>query len=49
MKTHQYETSVIWTGNLGRGTPSYTGYSRDHEMNFPVFHRPEVLTADVAG
>lgn len=27
---HTYETRVEWTGNLGTGTASYTGYDRDH-------------------
>jgi organic hydroperoxide reductase OsmC/OhrA len=29
-KEHLYTVSMVWTGNLGEGTPSYRGYSRDH-------------------
>jgi organic hydroperoxide reductase OsmC/OhrA len=30
---HVYKTNIIWTGNLGGGTKSYTGYSRAHEIS----------------
>ncbi len=33
--THQYVTSVRWTGNLGVGTTGYADYSRDHEVAAP--------------
>jgi organic hydroperoxide reductase OsmC/OhrA len=29
-KEHSYQISLTWTGNQGKGTASYTGYSRDH-------------------
>lgn len=29
---HEYELKVQWTGNTGRGTKSYTGYSRNHTV-----------------
>ena len=32
-KKHSYTLSVIWTGNTGAGTASYTGYSRDHVIS----------------
>jgi organic hydroperoxide reductase OsmC/OhrA len=32
MKQHKYDVSVAWTGSLGRGTDSYTSYSRDYEI-----------------
>jgi organic hydroperoxide reductase OsmC/OhrA len=32
MRTHTYQTTTRWTGNLGSGTSSYTAYSRDHEI-----------------
>lgn len=32
MKTHRYETTLRWTGNLGAGTSHYTAYSRNHEI-----------------
>jgi len=32
---HRYEVAVQWTGNLGGGTSSYRGYSRDHDVLIP--------------
>ena len=32
---HRYALTVRWTGNLGEGTASYRGYSRDHEIEIP--------------
>jgi organic hydroperoxide reductase OsmC/OhrA len=29
-KLHRYPVTVRWTGDLGEGTRSYRGYSRDH-------------------
>lgn len=29
---HRYRVEMAWTGNLGSGTQSYRGYSRDHEI-----------------
>ena len=29
---HRYALTVRWTGNLGEGTASYRGYSRDHDI-----------------
>src|ERR1700750_1746367 len=34
-KTHRYTTQLRWTGNLGPGTASYRGYTRDHELSAP--------------
>lgn len=31
-KIHKYKVSVKWTGNLGKGTSTYQGYSRSHEI-----------------
>jgi len=33
MRSHHYETSLVWTGNLGEGTASYRGYARNHEIS----------------
>ena len=33
MRTHHYALNVRWTGNLGSGTSTYRGYSRDHEYH----------------
>jgi organic hydroperoxide reductase OsmC/OhrA len=30
VKTHQYHTTLRWTGNTGAGTISYRGYERAH-------------------
>ncbi|MDN4645395.1 OsmC family protein [Arthrobacter sp. PsM3] len=32
---HRYALTVRWTGNLGEGTESYRGYSRDHDIEIP--------------
>ncbi|MDQ0756156.1 OsmC family protein [Arthrobacter sp. B3I4] len=32
---HHYALTVRWTGNLGGGTSSYRGYSRDHDIEIP--------------
>jgi organic hydroperoxide reductase OsmC/OhrA len=34
-KSHQYQATVRWTGNLGKGTTGYKDYSRDHEISAP--------------
>lgn len=31
-KQHKYRLSVEWTGNRGKGTTTYSGYSRDHSI-----------------
>jgi organic hydroperoxide reductase OsmC/OhrA len=31
-RTHHYQTTTTWTGNLGSGTSQYKAYSRDHEI-----------------
>lgn len=32
MRQHQYHTRLEWTGNLGKGTASYTAYERSHTL-----------------
>jgi organic hydroperoxide reductase OsmC/OhrA len=32
-RTHTYRIANRWTGNLGPGTASYAGYSRDFELD----------------
>ncbi|HEY4043833.1 MAG TPA: OsmC family protein [Rhodopila sp.] len=32
-KRHVYRVTVAWAGNLGQGTPSYSGYGRDHVIS----------------
>lgn len=31
-REHRYEVEVLWTGNTGSGTQTYTGYERSHEV-----------------
>ena len=31
---HQYTAHLVWTGNTGRGTVTYQGYSRDYALRF---------------
>ena len=31
-KEHIYKMKLVWTGNQGEGTKTYTGYSRAHEI-----------------
>ena len=33
MKTHQYRTTLRWTGNPGKGTIDYRAYSRNYEID----------------
>ncbi|NQD90002.1 OsmC family peroxiredoxin [Paenarthrobacter sp. CM16] len=35
LNEHRYALTVRWTGNLGEGTASYRGYSRDHDIEIP--------------
>lgn len=47
MRTHEYRTTVTWTGNSGTGTASYRSYGRDHELRAPD-HPPVPGSADPA-
>ncbi len=33
MTTHQYQTTLRWTGNLGKGTADYRAYARNYEID----------------
>ncbi len=33
MKEHTYRTSLQWTGNTGKGTETYRGYERSHQIS----------------
>lgn len=35
MKTHDYTSRIIWTGNTGTGTRSYRGYARSWDIAVP--------------
>src|SRR6218665_850615 len=40
-KEHYYKSNLLWTGNNGNGTRSYTAYDRDFEVNIsnkPTFY-----------
>jgi organic hydroperoxide reductase OsmC/OhrA len=39
-KQHVYRISMVWAGNKGTGTSSYTAYSRDHILQAPG--KPEI-------
>jgi len=41
MKKHQYETHMVWTGNLGEGTSTYRSYSRNFTLTAPS--KPQLL------
>lgn len=44
---HDYAAKVIWTGNSGRGTSSYTGYAREYRVL--ITGKPSLAgTADTA-
>lgn len=32
MKTHHYQSKVVWTGNTGTGTGDYKNYERSHNI-----------------
>jgi organic hydroperoxide reductase OsmC/OhrA len=32
-KNHTYQANIVWTGNKGEGTRTYTAYSRAHEIS----------------
>jgi organic hydroperoxide reductase OsmC/OhrA len=39
-RTHHYQVDIRWTGNLGAGTATYAGYSRDHLIS--AANKPEI-------
>jgi organic hydroperoxide reductase OsmC/OhrA len=43
MKSLQYEAGVIWEGNLGEGTRSYSAYSRHFRVLVP--NRPAIVAS----
>lgn len=42
-KYHNYRLNLKWTGNLGTGTLTYRGYTRDHII--AAEGKPEILTS----
>ena len=47
-RKHFYATTTQWTGNLGKGTSAYKGYSRDHEMSGAGKSAPIAGSSDAA-
>jgi organic hydroperoxide reductase OsmC/OhrA len=41
MKKHEYQTHMVWTGNLGEGTSTYRSYKRNFTLTAPG--KPELL------
>jgi organic hydroperoxide reductase OsmC/OhrA len=41
MKKHEFQTNLIWTGNLGQGTKQYDAYSRDYTIQ--VTNKEDIL------
>lgn len=42
-KSHDYQTTLVWTGNRGEGTANYRAYDRDHILK--VKHKPDILVS----
>lgn len=42
MKNHEYNTTIRWTGNQGKGTLDYKSYHRDHTI-FTAGKQHEIL------
>lgn len=40
-KAHQYQTSLVWTGNKGSGTMDYRSYDRSYIIS--VSNKPDIL------
>ena len=38
---HQYAARLVWTGNTGQGTATYTGYGREYTV--AVDGKPDLL------
>jgi organic hydroperoxide reductase OsmC/OhrA len=46
MRTHRYQITNRWTGNLGAGMSNYRAYSRSHELATPAKAAPIPGTSD---
>lgn len=42
-KTHHYQSTIRWTGNLGSGTSGYRAYERSHTIG--VAGKPDILAS----
>lgn len=47
-RSHEYDVSVVWTGNRGTGTSGYSAYSRQHELRSGGDAPPIPASADPA-
>ncbi len=45
-RTHQYHTTITWTGNRGSGTLDYRAYSRDHHISVKDKAQPIQASSD---
>jgi organic hydroperoxide reductase OsmC/OhrA len=45
-RTHRYEVTVRWTGNLGTGTSGYRAYGRNHEIEVAGKTAPIAASSD---
>jgi organic hydroperoxide reductase OsmC/OhrA len=41
--THHYDLHLVWQGNLGTGTATYEGYSREHTIR--ITGKPDLLVS----
>ncbi|MGB6267906.1 MAG: OsmC family protein [Olleya sp.] len=48
MKTHNYQSTIQWTGNLGNGTLNYNGYNRNHTILINDKDNPILASSDPA-
>ncbi|SFI55249.1 OsmC family protein [Olleya namhaensis] len=48
MKTHHYQATIQWTGNLGQGTTHYKDYNRNHTITATHKTQPILASSDPA-
>jgi organic hydroperoxide reductase OsmC/OhrA len=48
IRNHRYRAINLWTGNLGKGTSSYTSYSRNFELSGEAKTAPILGSSDPA-
>ncbi|QCE41387.1 OsmC family protein [Psychroserpens sp. NJDZ02] len=48
MKTHHYQATIHWTGNLGQGTSHYKNYNRNHSITVKDKTQAILASADPA-
>lgn len=45
-KTHRYQSTIKWDGNLGKGTQDYRSYSRNHRIS--IAGKPDIACSSDA-